>query len=330
MSRSGDNIKNKILAGVRNDLDAIEAALLNNLNPYLDLVSRTARHILFSGGKRLRPLLMVLSARLCGYQGKDDKNFSCIFEYLHAATLLHDDLVDGAELRRGKPVAHTEVGSPTAVLVGDFLLARALSIAAETGSLRAIKIISKITEDMSEGEIHQLQNRGNLKLSEREYLEVIRRKTAMLIQGACRVGAVIAGAGQQEETALALYGLNIGLAFQMADDLLDYLADTKVLGKRVGADLKEGKLTLPIIYALNSAGSKDKRFMEKIIATKDFSAQEFEKLVKILERTGGLEYTRKQALEKIAGAKQALTVFKASAPKELLEMIADYALKRSA
>jgi len=221
MSPSGKNIKSKILAGVKNDLDGIEAALLNNLNPYLDLVSQTARHILFSGGKRLRPLLMVLSARLCGYRGDKDIYFSCIFEYLHAATLLHDDLVDGAELRRGKPVAHAEWGSPTAVLVGDFLLARALSIASETGSLRAIKIISKITEDMSEGEIHQLQKRGNLKLSEKEYMEVIRRKTAMLIQGACRVGAVIAAAAQQEENALALYGLNLGLAFQMADDLLD-------------------------------------------------------------------------------------------------------------
>ena len=329
MTRTGDNIKNKILAGVKDDLADIEAALRHNLNPYLDLVSQTARHILFSGGKRLRPLLMVLSARLCGYSGDKDKNFSCIFEYLHAATLLHDDLVDGADLRRGKPVAHAEWGNPTTVLVGDFLLARALSIAAETGSLKAIKIISRITEEMSEGEIHQLQNRGNLKLSEKEYLEVIRRKTAMLIQGACRVGAVIAKAGRKEETALAVYGLNLGVAFQMADDLLDYLAATKVLGKKVGADLREGKMTLPVIHALGAADSKDRRFIEKIIATKDFSVQEFEKLIEILKQTGGLEYTKGQALEKIAEAKQALAVFKPSETREMLENIADYTLKRS-
>ncbi|MFO8083578.1 MAG: polyprenyl synthetase family protein, partial [Desulfobacterales bacterium] len=160
------DLKMKILRRVKNDLEEIETALVRNLNPYLELVSETARHILFSGGKRLRPLLMVLSARLCGYTGNQDKHYSTIFEYLHAATLLHDDLVDGASVRRGKPVAHSIFGNATAVLVGDFLLARGLSIAAETGKTQVIDIIAGITENMSQGEIHQLLKKQSFDMTE--------------------------------------------------------------------------------------------------------------------------------------------------------------------
>jgi len=235
------DLKQEILAMVKDDLAAIEDELERNLNPYLDLISKIAHHILFSGGKRLRPLLMVLSARLCGYEGNYDKTFSIIFEYLHAATLLHDDLIDDAAMRRGKPVAHSIWGNSAAILVGDFLLARSLSISAKTGNIKVIRTIAKITENMSKGEIHQLMRKGDLDISQEEYLEVIRRKTAVLFQGACRISAIIADAPNEKEKALSDYGYNLGLAFQMADDLLDYTSDTKVLGKEVGADLKEGK-----------------------------------------------------------------------------------------
>ena len=250
------NIKHRILALVKDDLKEIETALKENLNPHLDLVSKIAGHILFSGGKRLRPLLMVLSARICGYDGDYDKTFSTIFEYLHAATLLHDDLVDQATLRRGKPVAHSIWDNATTVLVGDFLLARALSIASETELPNVIRIVAEITENMSQGEIHQLMRKGSLDLTEKEYMEIIRRKTAVLFQGACRVSALIAGAPNEKEIALSDYGFNLGIAFQMVDDLLDYTLDTGVLGKEVGADLKEGKLTLPVIYSLKAADAK--------------------------------------------------------------------------
>ncbi|MGD9230807.1 MAG: polyprenyl synthetase family protein, partial [Desulfobacterales bacterium] len=211
--------KYKILALVKDDLEAIETALEENLNPYLDLVSQIAKHILFSGGKRLRPLLMVLSARICGYNGNYDKTFSTIFEYLHAATLLHDDLVDQATLRRGHPVAHSIWGNATAVLVGDFLLARSLSIAAKTELPEVIRIVAEITENMSQGEIHQLMKKGRLDFTEEEYMEVIRRKTAVLFQGTCRVSALISGTSKEKETALSDYGFNLGIAFQMVDDL---------------------------------------------------------------------------------------------------------------
>lgn len=324
------NLKHKILVMVKDDLAAIEAALEQNLQPQLDLVSRIAGHILFSGGKRLRPLLMVLSARLCGYEGDYDKTFSTIFEYLHTATLLHDDLVDEATMRRGKPAAHLVWDNPSAVLVGDFLLARALSIAAAVRQPDVIEVVAEITENMSQGEIHQLMRKGHLDLSEAEYMDIIRRKTAVLFQGACRVSALIAEAPQEKEAALAKYGFNLGIAFQMIDDLLDYTLDTHVLGKRVGADLKEGKLTLPVIYALRAADAKDRDMMEKIIIDKNFSVNDFKTLIGLLHKYGGIAYTQNLAAAYGNSAKGALAVFEGSTTKEILMMIADYTLVRNA
>jgi len=322
------DLKHKILALVKDDLLEIEAALEQNLNPYLDLVSKIAGHILFSGGKRIRPLLMVISAKICGYDGDYDKTFSTIFEYLHAATLLHDDIVDEATLRRGKPVAHSIWDSATAVLVGDFLLARALSISAETERPDIIKVVAEITENMSQGEIHQLMRKGSLDISEEEYMEVIRRKTAVLFQGACLVSALIADATKEEGTALSQYGFNFGIAFQMADDLLDYTFDTSVLGKEVGADLKEGKLTLPVIYSLKEANAKDRNQMEKIITNRDFSVDDFERLIELMKKYGGQTYTQNLAAEYVKTAKDALGIFEPSKTREVLMMLADYTLAR--
>jgi octaprenyl-diphosphate synthase len=322
------DLKQEILAMVKDDLAAIEIALEQNLNPYLDLISKVARHILFSGGKRLRPLLMVLSARLCGYKGDYDKTLSTVFEYMHAASLLHDDLIDDASMRRGKPVAHSIWGNSAAILVGDFLLARSLSISAKTGDMKVIRTIAKITENMSQGEIHQLMRKGELDISEDEYMEVIRRKTAVLFQGACRISAIITAAPNGKEKALSNYGYNLGLAFQMADDLLDYTSDTKALGKEVGADLKEGKLTLPVIYSLKVADMKDRTRMENIIKNEDFSVNDFETLVELLKKYKGISYTQKMAAEHISKAKKALSIFEPSKTKEILIKVADYALNR--
>ena len=324
------DLKQEILAMVKDDLAAIEIALEQNLNPYLDLISKVARHILFAGGKRLRPLLMVLCARLCGYKGDYDKTFSTVFEYLHAASLLHDDLIDDAAMRRSRPVAHSIWGNSAAILVGDFLLARSLSISAKTGNMKVIRTIAKITENMSQGEIHQLMHKGELDISQEEYMEVIRRKTAVLFQGACRISAIITDAPNEKEKALSDYGYNLGLAFQMADDLLDYTSDTKVLGKEVGADLKEGKLTLPVIYSLKAADMKDRSRMEKIIKNEKFSVNDFEKLVELLKKYKGISYTQKLASEHIKKAKEALSIFEPSETKEILVKVADYALNRKA
>lgn len=324
------DLKVKIKSMVADDLREIEDALKANLNPYYDLVRDIAGHLLFSGGKRLRPLLMVLSARICGYEGNEDKDVSVLFEYLHAATLIHDDLVDGAAMRRGRTCAHIEYGAPQAVLTGDFLLARSLSLAARTGLPKVIGVIAKITEDMSQGEIKQLDNKGRLDLSEPEYMDVIERKTAVLIRGACRTGALIAGADQSREDALTEYGYSLGMAFQMADDLLDYTSDPETLGKEPGADLREGKLTLPVIYALSRAYDKDRAWMTSLIQSGTFDTQDFIRFTGMVDQYGGLEYTRKMAEDHVNRAKQCLTVFAPSPTLDLLGMLADYALVRKA
>ncbi len=324
------DLKTKILSLVKSDLKEIEEALRQNLNPYLDLVHTIASHILFSGGKRLRPLLMVLSARICGYDGNYDKTFSAIFEYLHAATLLHDDLVDEATLRRGKPVANMVWDNPTAVLVGDFLLARSLSIAAKTKRPDVIDVVAGITENMSQGEIQQLARKGHLDLTEEEYMEIIRRKTAVLFQGACLTGALIAETSEEKGAQMAAYGFNMGMAFQMIDDLLDYTLNTRAIGKGIGADLKEGKLTLPVIYSLKTAEKKDRKQMEKIILNKDFSINDFEKLIALMNKCGGQAYTKNLAQEYVNRAKDAIQAFNHSKTKEILLMLADYTLARKA
>ena len=323
-----NELKQRILTENKEDLSEIEIQLSENLKPYLDLVSEVAQHILFAGGKRLRPLLLVLSAKLCGYKDKYAKTVSSAFEYLHAASLLHDDIIDDAVLRRGKKVAHSLYGNAITVLVGDFLLARALTICADSGKIKVIHIISQLTEHMSTGEVHQLMRKGDVTLTEDEYLEVIRRKTAVLFQAVCTVSAVIADAPEKKENALSEYGNNLGIAFQMVDDLFDYTMDTADLGKEVGADLREGKLTLPIIHALKQADSAEHDQMVKIIQNEDFSVDEFKALVQLLEKNDGIAYTIAKATSYIEKAKDALSVFEASKTRDTLLDIADYTLAR--
>ena len=337
------DLKARIIQQVGPDLEMVEKALEENLAPNLELVREIASHLLFSGGKRLRPLLAIHAARMCGHRDGFEVLFSTIFEYLHAATLLHDDVVDGAEVRRGKAAAHTRWGAPKVVLTGDFLLARALDIAARTESPRVISVIANITREMSQGEIDQMAQKGRLDLSEREYMEIIRRKTAVLIQGACRTGAIVAGASEATENALDEFGYHLGMAFQMADDLLDYTATVAELGKNPGADLREGKLTLPLIYGLTRADAKDRAWMEALIRDplirdplirdplirdSEFDTDQFEKLRQTLETLDGITYTREKAKFHVKTAKERLGGFPESQSKSLLNMIADYSIQR--
>ena len=322
------DLKKRILADNKEDLAEIERQLAENLKPYLDLVSEVAHHILFAGGKRLRPLLLVLAAKICGYKEIYAKSVASAMEYLHAATLLHDDIIDDAVLRRGKTVAHSVYGNAVTVLVGDFLLARALAICADSGKIEVLRIVADLTEKMSTGEVHQLMRKGDVTLTEDEYVEVIRRKTAVLFQAACRVSAVIAETSPENEQALSDYGYNLGLAFQMVDDLFDYTKDTTALGKEVGADLREGKLTLPIIQALKKADPTEHDQMVNIIQNDDFSVDEFKTLVALLHKNGGVDYTVNTATTYIEKAKKALSVFEPSRYKDSLFDIADYSLAR--
>lgn len=324
-----DELKSRILAAVEEDLAAIELRLAANLRPNLDLVRKIAGHLLFSGGKRFRPLLFLLSSRLCNYEGKMALDVSTLFEYLHAATLLHDDVVDQAELRRGRTTAHSIWGTAQVVLTGDFLLACALRLAAEAELVEIIRVISGITEQMSQGEIDQLDKKEKLDLSEAEYMAIINAKTAVLIQGACKSGAIIAGASRDKEEALANYGLHLGIAFQMADDLLDYTADAKTLGKNPGADLREGKVTLPLILALKRADDKDRSWMEGVILDPDFTDENFQRLVQKLHLYRGIDDTKSRACHHVELAKKSLEIFDDCATKETMIMLSDYTIARN-
>ncbi len=325
-----NDLKRKILTAAQTDLDAIESALAENLTPHVELVKTIAGHILFSGGKRLRPLLMLLSARICGRDDPFCTKFSVIFEYLHAATLLHDDVVDGARLRRSQPAAHTVWDNALAVLTGDYLLARALSIAAEADSPPIIQTVSYVTENMSQGEIHQLSRKADMDLSETDYMEVIRCKTAVLFEGACRSSAQLAAAPSDQEQALADYGHHLGMAFQMADDLLDYEGDTASMGKQAGADLREGKLTLPVIRTLAAAVREDRAFIASVIQNPDFSDAEFNRLHHMMVEYGGIRETRLAAERHVQQAIGALADFPASSTVDMLHDIAYYAQRRGA
>jgi octaprenyl-diphosphate synthase len=322
------DLKTQIIERVTPDLIQVEQALEDNLAPHLDLVKRIASHLLFSGGKRLRPLLFIHAARMCGYIGKDEALFSTMFEYLHAATLLHDDVVDGSALRRGRDSAHTKWPAAQVVLTGDFLLARALDIAARTLNPRVISVVADITRAMSEGEIDQLDKKGRTDLTEAQYMTIIEGKTAVLIQGACRCGAILAGASETRENALADFGYHLGMAFQMADDLLDYTATADQLGKNPGADLREGKLTLPMIYSMARAGAADRKWMEQMLADPQFDPAQFQALKEKLVSLNGIAYTQTKAQEYVAKAEQALEIFGASVSKTILTLIANYAVHR--
>ncbi|PIE61338.1 MAG: polyprenyl synthetase [Desulfobacterales bacterium] len=322
------DIKQQIIQMVGPDLEQVEAALEDNLTPNLELVRQVAAHLLFAGGKRLRPLLMIHAARMCGYATGYEILFSTIFEYLHAATLLHDDVVDGADMRRGRPAAHTQWDAPKVVLTGDFLLATALDIAARTESPRVISVIAHITQAMSQGEIDQMEQKGRSDLSEEDYNQIIERKTAVLIQGACQSGAIVAGASKEKENALKEYGYHMGMAFQMADDLLDYTATAEELGKNPGADMREGKLTLPLIHSLANADADNRAWILDTMAQTEFDPDRFKGLRQRLTDLGGIAYTRKQAEFHVHAAKSALDLFEDCQSKTLLSLIADYSIHR--
>ena len=323
------DLKTRLLSEVAPDLEKIEAALKHHLTPDLAVVSEVAGHIIFSGGKRFRPLLILLCSRLCGHGEEYVYHFTTAFEYLHTATLLHDDIVDEASLRRGKPVANKVWDNSTAVLVGDFLFARASGLIAKTRIMEGIEIIARVTENMTQGELFQMAHKGRLDLTEAEYMDIIKWKTAVLFQGSCEIGAGMGDVKEAWKQALSDYGFYLGMAFQMADDLLDYTQlEVEKLGKKFGADLREGKLTLPVIRSLEKAQPDDRAAMQAIVNKKEFSMGEFQQLVALMEQYGGMAYTRKMAAGYVEKAKDCLKVFPDSRTRQTLAGFAEYALVR--
>jgi octaprenyl-diphosphate synthase len=323
-----DKIKDRIYAQIRPDLERIEEEINRHLTSSVPLIAVVGRYIMGSGGKRLRPLLMILAARLCGYHGQHDAPLAVVFEYIHAATLLHDDVVDKAEFRRSNPAANILWGNPAVVLVGDFLYSKSILMTVGYNNIQILKVLSDATTRMSEGEVLQLIHADNMEIDETEYLEVITRKTAVLISAACQVGAIFGGGHEAQEEALRSYGYHLGIAFQLIDDSLDFTGKLEELGKPIGNDVQEGKATLPLIHALHHSQPEEKEHLQRIFNADKISPKDFERLQDLVVRTGGIERTVRLAMEHVSQAKKVLSIFDESPTKEILTDIADYVIHR--
>jgi octaprenyl-diphosphate synthase len=285
------------------------------------------KHILEGGGKRLRPLILLLSSEIAGYKGDARMTLAGIVESIHTASLLHDDVIDGADIRRGKKPAHSLWGNQVVILVGDFLYSNALRIAVLQKSQKIMEALSESTTRMTEAEILQLAKTSDPDITEQEYIEIISGKTAALISASCRIGAILGSLPDEKETALANFGMLTGIAFQMADDILDYMADEGELGKRLGKDLKEGKITLPLIYLLKSIG-EEKREEVKSVIKDSLKKSGLKKILRLFGKYNTIELSLNKARELIADAKSELSIFPDSPAKEALFTIADYTLLR--
>ncbi len=319
----------RVTALVQGDMQAVEERFRKNLASDVPLIGQVGEYLLASGGKRIRPMLLLLAARLCNYSGEHHIELAGVVEFIHTATLLHDDVVDGAELRRGNRSANAVWGNEASVLVGDYLFAKSFSVMVGCDSLKILQLLSDTTTQMAEGEVQQLLNTADLEVDENRYLDVIRDKTAILIAAACQVGAVLAGASEEQEAALREFGLEIGTAFQLMDDALDYVADQQEFGKVRGHDLEEGKMTLPLIHAYAEADSAERDEIARIVEQDNLSDEDLEQVCVLIEKYDGIEFTRRRAAQRIELAKAQLDIFPAGEIRQALCILADYVVARN-
>ena len=313
---------------VADDFAAVNHLIPRQLTSDVNMVEEIGHYIVESGGKRLRPLLVLLGARCCDYEGTEHRTLAAIIEFLHTATLLHDDVVDTSSLRRGRATANALWGNAPSVLVGDFLYSRAFQLMVELRDMEIMEILSNATNTIAEGEVLQLSKVGDTTLDEAGYMEVIRCKTAMLFQAAAHTAAVLASDNPAEVSALREFGAQLGLAYQLVDDWLDYAGDAETMGKNVGDDLAEGKLTLPLIHALAHARPADAAFVREAVQSR--SAENLDRIVSIVSSCGALDYTHAAALRCSEGAIAALTALPANEYRDAFETLTRFCAARLA
>ncbi|RBP29183.1 octaprenyl-diphosphate synthase [Marinobacter pelagius] len=316
----------RIYDTVADDFSRVNDLIIQRLASDVPLVEKIAQYIIESGGKRLRPLLVLLSSRALGYGEDDHLKLAAVIEFLHTATLLHDDVVDTSDLRRGRSTANAKWGNAPSVLVGDFLYARAFEMMVELKSLAIMDVLSHATAVIAEGEVMQLMNVKNPDLTENQYMKVIHNKTAMLFEAASHTGALLAGADESREKALRDYGKHLGLAFQLVDDVLDYQGDAEAMGKNVGDDLAEGKTTLPLIYAMAKGSDEERQLIRQAI--RKGGLDDLPAILKIVQESGAIEYTMTKAREQAELARACLDGLESSGHREALELLTEVAVAR--
>ncbi|HEY0834537.1 MAG TPA: polyprenyl synthetase family protein [Azospirillum sp.] len=317
-----------LTALVDDDLRAVNELIIAKMQSSVELIPQLAGYLIAAGGKRLRPVLTLAAARLCGYQGDDHKMLATVVEFIHTATLLHDDVVDESDLRRGLASANAVFGNKASVLVGDFLFSRAFQLMVEVGSLDVLRILSNASAVIAEGEVLQLQTTNDTETSEQAYLEVIKGKTAELFAAACRVGAVVASRPQAEEMALNDYGMNLGIAFQLVDDVLDYSAKQAKLGKTVGDDFREGKITLPVVLAFRRGNDEERTFWRRAMEELEQGDGDLERAQQLMAKHNALKDTVERARHYGAIARDALGLFPDSPVKRALLEVIDFVIDR--
>jgi octaprenyl-diphosphate synthase len=309
------------------DMRAVDAVIRQRLDSEVALVRTVAEHIVSSGGKRLRPALVILSAGAFGYAGAHHHQLAAVVEFIHTATLLHDDVVDASDLRRGQATANALFGNAASVLVGDFVYSRAFQMMVEVGSMRIMQVLADATNVIAEGEVLQLMNCNDPDIDQQSYLQVIRFKTAKLFEAATRLGAILGGSTRAEEEAMALYGMHLGTAFQLIDDVLDYSGDNRDTGKNVGDDLAEGKPTLPLLHVIRHGDPEERALVRRAI--EHGGLDELPRVMAAIERTGALAYTRRQAEAEAATAQSALEIVPHSKQRDYLLQLASFAVTRN-
>ena len=311
---------------VREDLKAVDDLLINCLESEVALINQVSSYIISAGGKRIRPLLVVLMSRALGYQGINHHVMAVVIELIHTATLIHDDIVDESAMRRGTETPNQVWGNAASVLVGDFIYSRAFEIMVEPNSMEIMKVLSKATNAIAEGEVLQLLNIGNKELNEADYLKVIEKKTACLFQAATQIAAIISDSDSSIENQMKSFGLNLGNAFQIVDDVLDYQSNEELLGKRIGDDLSEGKMTLPLIHSLSNSSKTTNNKLRDIISNNN--VEEIDTVLEIFQETGSIDYTINRAKEISEKAKQCLVNLNESAYKNALSVLCDISVER--
>jgi octaprenyl-diphosphate synthase len=317
------------LALIGEDLRLVELQFRKDLQSDVPLIRKVGEYVLSSGGKRIRPALLLLTARLCGYSGARSVPLASVIEFIHTATLLHDDVVDNAHLRRGNASANTLWGNEASVLVGDFLFSKSFSLMVADGDLDILRVLSGATTIIAEGEVLQLICTSDLDITEERYVEVIESKTAILISAACRAGAILGKASPEQEEELGHFGMNLGIAFQLMDDTLDYIASEEQFGKSIGHDLEEGKITLPLIHTLSHCTPAERADIAAIVENELFDLDDFSRVLRYVKQYGGIEYTVDAARQRIRRSREHLELFPDSPVKEALIELADYTVSRT-
>ena len=318
----------QIFEPVRADLEKVEKEFARHVESRVALIPEMGRYIQTSGGKRVRPALLLMAARLAGYSGDRAVLYASVVEFIHTATLVHDDIIDEADTRRGRLAVHSRWGNDITVLLGDYLYIKSMALALTQDSLDIIRLLCDVTLKMIEGEIYQLTKQGDIDITEDEHYEIIRRKTAFLFSGCAEIGGLLGRCTDEQQAALREYGLELGMAFQIVDDLLDYTADQSALGKPIGGDLREGKVTLPIIFLLERGGPEADDIVRCTVRDRRIEASDWQRLKHLLDETRAAERSFARANEHAAKAKAHLQVFPPSLERDALLALPDYVLAR--